>query len=140
MLAKSLTAGLYLASLVSLPETQAREGILESLRVETPFVQRLRDGIDLRCTSTVDRLKRGPADYKSIIERGLRGRRKTRGYTDRDFYGVDQYYKLPWSGWSAWEDYWMYGFNYYFQRLGEKYPDATLFGTDGVPKFSDVEG
>ena len=34
----------------------------------------------------------------------------------------------------------MYGFNYYFQRLGDKYPDATLFGEDNVPKFSDVEG
>lgn len=131
-----IVAGAAIMVSSQMAEVDGRVSILESLKVQTPQVERKNaNGVDLRCTSTVDRLKRGPADWKAIIEKNSR-----RKYTDRDFRGVDQYYKLPWSGWSAWEDYWMYGYGYYFQRLGEKYPDATLFGSDGVPNFSDVEG
>jgi hypothetical protein len=49
----------------------------------------------------------------------------------------DQYFKLPWSGWTELFDYWTY--YYTFDRLPEVFPDATLFGEDNVPKWSDVE-
>ena len=129
MISKLLATGAFIAS-TALPETEARESLLDSLKIKTPKVERMSIGVNLRCTTTIDRLKQGPADWKAYIEANNTRRG---GYRDRSFSGTDQYYNLPWSGWSAWEDYWMYGFNYYFERLGEKYPNAKLFGNSGVP-------
>lgn len=113
MLSKLIAVSLIVALCV-LPEAQAR-------------------GWDWRCTTTVDRLKQGPADWKEIIEANRTRRGQVRRYRDRSFRWTDQYYRLPWSGWDAWDDYWMYGFGYYFENLGEKYPDATLFGKNNTP-------
>ena len=45
---------------------------------------------------------------------------------------------LPHSGIAEWFDYWTFGWLLYdWRRLGEVYPDATLFGVS--PEFVDVE-
>jgi len=87
-------------------------------------------GWDFECTSTIDRLKQGPADWNSIIGSG-------QTYTDNSFKRKDQYFKLPWGGWGELMDYWLY--SYSFERLPSVFPSATLFGTDDTPKWSDVE-
>jgi hypothetical protein len=87
-------------------------------------------GVEFRCTATVDRLKQGPEDWTEVIGEG-------KVYSDDSFKKKDQYFKLPWAGWSELMDYWSY--SYTFDRLPEIFPEATLFGSDNVPKWSDVE-
>ena len=128
MLSK-LSAGTAVASLMQL--TEARLDTLASLQSSvTPMVQAQGTGVELRCSATVDRLKAGPEDWTSIIGTG-------RTYTDDSFKRKDTYFKLPWAGWNELWDYWSY--SYSFERLPEMFPTATLFGSDGVPKWSDVE-
>ena len=127
MLSK-LSAGYAIGSMIEL--TEARLNTLSSIESSlTPKVEKRGTGWDLSCTATVDRLKKGPEDWNQVIAGG-------RVYTDHDFKGKDTYFKLPWAGWGELFDYWSY--SYTFERLSEQFPTATLFGSDNVPKWSDV--
>lgn len=82
------------------------------------------------CFFSVNRLKKDPVDYEAIITKGLK-------YTDTSFERSEQYMALPHSGIAEWFDYWTFGWLLYdWRRLGEVYPDATLFGES--PEFVDV--
>lgn len=79
----------------------------------------------------MNRLKKEPVDYQAIIAKGDK-------YTDYTFERSQQYFALPHSGWNEFLDYWLFGWALYdWRRLGDAYPDATLFG-NGLD-FDDVE-
>ena len=77
------------------------------------------------CSSSVNILKEGPDDYNSIISAGEK-------YKDPKFNGLKTIF--TWNGsnimayYAALFELWMFGGS--FERLGEHYPDSTLFGTN----------
>lgn len=108
----------------------ARESTLESLRSglkQTPQVEGLFNG----CKFSVKRLYQGPEDWEAVIQSGEK-------YTDKSFKKKEMLYTFPHTNWFS---IFLYNFDLFTKatrwvRLGEEYPDNTLFGTS--PTWSDT--
>lgn len=83
------------------------------------------------CDSSIKRLKQGPPSFTDIISEG-------RTYEDDTFNGRDMLY---WFGYNNVGKSFLYEFEMFigsmaFQRVGDVYPDATMFGSN--PQWHDI--
>ena len=83
------------------------------------------------CNSAITRIKQGPAEFNLIID-------KNQVYEDESFNGRDTLY---WFGYDSIGKFFTYEYGlflgtYGFQRLGDVYPDATMFGNN--PEWHDI--
>lgn len=123
MLSKLIGASLIGASARSSTLDSLRSGYHSTPKVEAPLIN--------GCQFAVNRLKDGPEDWEAIIVSGQK-------YTDYSFDKKAMLYTFPYSDWINTFfynlDLWMG--DSYWVRLGEEYPDNTLFGTS--PTWSDT--
>lgn len=84
------------------------------------------------CDHSIKRLKKGPEIYTDVIQAGS-------GYEDESFNGRDMLYWLGFEDLGKLRDYeWnLWWGTYTFQRIGEVYPDATMFGSTN-PEWHDI--
>lgn len=110
----------------------ARDMILSDLRADDHIAKPSVKGFfSTNCKGSVNRLKRGPEDWNKIIAAGEQ-------YEDTEFKKRKMLYDWPYDDW--WKSF-LFDMNLNlwqteFVRLGEAYPDYSMWGTSGV-EFTD---
>ena len=111
-----------------LGQAYSRELTLQ--KIQSPFTSKSRPRVEglpftWGCSSNINKLQEGPADWFSIINSGEK-------FTDPDFNGLETIFWFNGSNWQYYIDalleYFFYGGS--FKRLGDEYPSSTLFGSN----------